>query len=80
VAYSYTAKGVQSDPNTFIMMDQIFSAEGWAWIRANHPPMPRNNLFGDGGNVLYNDGAVLWKDTDDFDGVYRLYWYYPTQQ
>ncbi len=77
-----TAQNAQSNPETIIMEDRVTPMGNVAGIPSNHPKgsFSKNGL--QGGNVLYNDMSVTWKQADEFDvfAPYLNYCLYPSKR
>jgi prepilin-type N-terminal cleavage/methylation domain-containing protein len=76
-----TAQNAQSEPQTIIMEDRVvcFNTDGMV---SNHPKGSRKEDKLQGGNVLYNDLSVPWKQAKEFDSVapYLYYDLYPSRR
>lgn len=76
--YPLRALDMDSGSDTFNVTDMVVTDTYAPWIQGNHPEGSTMNNC-DGGNTLYNDCSVVWKQTDLFDGIYRMYYMYPTK-
>ncbi len=78
--YKHRALDMDSSPDTFNVTDMVCTTEdatGYDWIRGNHPRDSTVATPGAGGNILYNDGSVEWKDASEYVCVYRTYYAHP---
>jgi prepilin-type N-terminal cleavage/methylation domain-containing protein len=75
------ASSPNSDPRTIVMEDRVTLTYYDAIVSGNHPLGGNtSDMSIRGGNVLFNDMSVSWKNGDQFDSVVYSQYVYPSQR